>query len=140
MYITASTYGGIDWHDSRTINEQLKSSGSYDIDDALVPEVIADDIAKDFPYVEGIREKVLQALSEKSCFQFMIKSEEKDISGNVTYQECETFEANGKIYFENEAAFDGNERALMRDYAFGQVPISQPTMQKTSRMSSSAIS
>ena len=121
MYITASTYGGIDWHDSRTINEQLKSSGSYDIDDALVPEVIADDIAKDFPYVEGIREKVLQALSEKSCFQFMIKSEEKDISGNVTYQECETFEANGKIYFENEAAFDGNERALMRDYAFGQV-------------------
>ena len=65
MYITASTYGGIDWHDSRTINEQLKSSGSYDIDDALVPEVIADDIAKDFPYVEGIREKVLLSVYDQ---------------------------------------------------------------------------
>ena len=120
MYITAATYGGIDWHDSRTINEQLKRNGSYNIDEALVPEAIADDIARDFPYVEGIREKVLQALSEKSCFQLMIKSEEKDNDGNVTYQECETFEANGKI-FENEAAFDGNAQALTRDYAFGQV-------------------
>ena len=31
MYITASTYGGMDWHDSRTIYEQLKGSGSYDL-------------------------------------------------------------------------------------------------------------
>lgn len=44
MYITASTYGGMDWHDSRTINEQLKSNGSYDIREDKVPEAIADDI------------------------------------------------------------------------------------------------
>ena len=55
MYITASTYGGVDWHDSRTIYEQLKSNGSYNIGKEVVPEVIADDIAKDFPYVEYIR-------------------------------------------------------------------------------------
>ena len=36
MYITASTYGGIDWHDSRTIHEQLKSNGSYNIERAVV--------------------------------------------------------------------------------------------------------
>ena len=121
MYITASTYGGIDWHDSRIINEQLQYNGSYNIDEALVPQAIADDIARDFPYVEDIREKVLQALSEKSCFRFMIKSEEKDSAGNVTYQDCEIYEENGNTYYEEEAAFDGNERALTRNYVFGQV-------------------
>ena len=66
MYITASTYGGIDWHDSRTVHEQLKSNGSFNIREDKVPETIADDIASDFPYVENIREKILQALAEKS--------------------------------------------------------------------------
>ena len=65
MYITASTYGGIDWHDSRTIYEQLRNNGSFNIGKEVVPEVIADDIARDFPYEENIREKILQALSEK---------------------------------------------------------------------------
>ena len=51
MYITASTYGGIDWHDSRTIHEQLRNNGSFNIGDEQVPEAFADDIAKDFPYV-----------------------------------------------------------------------------------------
>ena len=65
MYITASTYRGIDWHDSRTIHEQLKNNGSFNIVDEQVPETIADDIAKDFPYVDNIREKIVKALSEK---------------------------------------------------------------------------
>lgn len=121
MYITASTYGGIDYHDSRTIYEQLKSNGSYNIGEEMVPKVIADDIAKDFPYVENIREKILQALSEESCFQFMIRSEEKDGDGNTIYKDCEIYEADGKTYYENEAAFDGEKRTLTRDYAFGQV-------------------
>ena len=112
MYITASTYGGIDWHDSRTILEQLKNNGSFNIRADQVPETIADDIAKDFPYVENIRNKVLQALSEKSCFQFMIKYEEKD---------CGTHEADGRTYYEDEATFDGEKQTLTRDYAFGQV-------------------
>ena len=46
MYITASTYGGMDWHDSRTIYEQLKGSGSYDIREDKVPEAIADEDRK----------------------------------------------------------------------------------------------
>lgn len=121
MYITASTYGGIDWHDSRTIHEQLKSNGSYNIEKDKVPEAIADDIAGDFPYVEDIREKVLQALSEKSCFRFMVKSEEKDSAGNMVYKDCETYEADGKTCYENEAAFDGEKKTLALDYAFGQV-------------------
>ena len=37
MYITASTYGGIDWHDSRTILEQLKNNGSFNIKADQVP-------------------------------------------------------------------------------------------------------
>lgn len=49
MYITASTYGGIDWHDSRTILEQLKNNGSFNIKAEQVPETITDDIAKGFP-------------------------------------------------------------------------------------------
>ena len=110
MYITASTYGGIDWYDSRTIYEQLRNNGSLNIRDEQVPETIADDIAKDFPYVENIRNKVLQALSEKSCFQFMIKSEEKDVTGNVTYKDCGTHEADGRTYYEDEAVFDGENR------------------------------
>ena len=121
MYITTSTYGGIDWHDSRTIYEQLKINGSYNIAEEMVPEAIADDIAKDFPYVENIREKVLQALSEKSCFQFAIKEEETDSEGNVTYKDCETSEFDGQTYLESEAAFDGSKRTFRRDYAFGQV-------------------
>lgn len=121
MYITASTYGGIDYHDSRTIYEQLKSNGSYNIGEEMVPKVIADDITKDFPYVENIREKILQALSEESCFRFMIRSEEKDSDGNTIYKDCEIYEADGKTYYENEAAFDGEKRTLTRDYAFGQV-------------------
>ena len=98
MYITTSTYGGIDWHDSRTIYEQLKSGGSYNIREEMVPEAIADDIAKDFPYVEDIREKILQALSEKSCFRFAIKEAETDNEGNVTYKDCETSEFDGQTY------------------------------------------
>lgn len=121
MYITASTYGGIDWHDSRTIHQQLKSSGSYNIEKGKVPETIADDIAGDFPYVEGIREKVLQALSEKSCFRFMIKPEEKDGMGNVSYQDCATYEAGGHVYYESTASFDGGKQTLTQEYAFGQV-------------------
>lgn len=121
MYITASTYGGIDWHDSRTINEQLKSSGSYNIRKEMVPEVIADDIAKDFPYVEYIWEKVMQALDQKTCFRFAIKAEEADSEGKTTYKDCETCEMNGQIYLEREAVFDGSKLTLNRDYAFGQV-------------------
>ena len=120
MYITASTYGGIDWHDSRTIHEQLKSNGSYNIEKDKIPEAIAEDIAKGFPYVEDIREKVLQALSEKSCFRFIIKSEEKDSAGNASYQDCASYEADGQIYYESAAAFDGGKQTLTQEYAFGQ--------------------
>ena len=121
MYITASTYGGIDWHDSRTVHEQLKSNGSFNIREDKVPETIADDIASDFPYVENIREKILQALAEKSCFRFAIKEEETDSEGNVTYNDCETSEFDGQTYLEREAVFDGSKRTFRRDYAFGQV-------------------
>lgn len=92
MYITASTYGGVDWHDSRTIYEQLKSNGSYNIGKEVVPEVIADDIARDFPYMENIREKILQALSEKNRFRFAIKTEDTDSEGKITYKDCESCE------------------------------------------------
>lgn len=121
MYITISTYGGIDWHDSRTIYEQLKCDGSYNIGKEVVPEVIADDIARDFPYMENIREKILQALSEKKRFQFAIKVEETDSEGKITYKDCESCEINGQIYLEQEAVFDGSKLTLSRDYAFGQV-------------------
>ena len=96
MYISTSTDGGIDWHDSRTIHEQVKSNSPYDIREEMVPEAIADDIAKDFPYVENIRERVLQALSEKSSFRFVIKPESKDNAGNTVYEDCGTYEADGK--------------------------------------------
>ena len=121
MYITASTYGGIDWHDSRTIHEQLKSNGSYNIEKDKIPEAIAEDIAKNFPYVEDIREKVLQALSEKTCFCFMVKSEEKDSMGNVSYQDCASYKAGGQIYYESAATFDGGKQTLTQEYSFGQV-------------------
>lgn len=120
MYITASTYGGIDWHDSRTIHEQLKCNNSYNIGKEAVPKVIADDIAKDFPYVENIRENILQALSQKTCFQFAIKTKETDSEGKTTYKDCESCEMNGQTYLEQEAVFDGNELTLSRDYAYGQ--------------------
>ena len=121
MYITASTYGGIDWHDSRTIYEQLRNNGSFNIGKEVVPEVIADDIARDFPYVENIREKILQALSEKNCFRFAIKTEDTDSEGKITYEDCESCEMNGQIYLEQESVFDGSELTFSRDYAFGQV-------------------
>lgn len=121
MYIVTSTYGGMDWHYSRTIYEQLKSNGSYNIEKEAVPEAIADDIAREFPYIENIREKILQALSEKNCFRFAIKTEETDSEGKITYKDCESCERNGQIYLEQEAVFDGSELTLSRDYAFGQV-------------------
>ena len=99
----------------------MKSNGSYNIEKDKVPEAIADDIARDFPYVEGIREKVLRALSEKSCFRFIIKSEEKDSMGNVSYQDCASYKAGGQIYYESAAAFDGGKQTLTQEYAFGQV-------------------
>ena len=81
MYITASTYGGIDWHDSRTIYEQLRNNGSFNIGKEVVPEVIADDIARDFPYVENIREKILQALSEKTASGLRSKRRRRTAKG-----------------------------------------------------------
>ena len=121
MYITASTYGGIDWHDSHTIHKQLEINGSYNIGIGLIPEAIADDIVRDFPYVEDLREKILQALSEKICFQFDFKDMETDSAGNVTYRDSPTFEGDGRIYYEREAVFDGSKQALTRNYAFGQI-------------------
>lgn len=121
MYISTSTYGGIDWHDSRTIYEQLKYNDSYNIGEDKVPEAIADDIAKDFPYMKNIRENILQALSEKSCSRFMIRSEEKDSAGNTIYKDCGIYEADEKTYYENEAAFDGGKLTLTQDFAYGQV-------------------
>ena len=121
MYITASTYGGIDWHDSCTIHEQLKSNGSYNIEKDKIPEAIAEDIARNFPYVEDIREKVLEVLSEKSCFRFAIKDVQTDSEGNVSYQDCRSCEVDGRIWFEMEAAFDGGKQTLTQEYAFGQV-------------------
>lgn len=87
----------------------------------MIPEVIADDIAKDFPYVENIREKILQALSEKTCFQFAFKADETDSEGKITYKDCESCEMNGQTYLEQEAVLDGSELTLSRDYAYGQV-------------------
>ena len=121
MYITASTYGGIDWHDFRTIYEQLRNNSSFNIGKEVVPEVIADDIVRDFPYVENIREKLLQAISEKNCFRFAIKTAETDSEGKITYKDCESCEMNGQIYPEQEAVFDGSKLTFSRDYAFGQV-------------------
>ncbi len=121
MYITVSTYGGIDWHDSHIIYEQLSNNGSFSIEAEQVPEAIADDIAKDFPYVENIREKILQALAQETRFRFAIKSEETDSDGNISYKDCESCEMNGQTYLEREAVFDGSELTLNRDYAFGQV-------------------
>lgn len=62
MYISTSTYGGMDWHDSHTIYEQLKSNNSYNIKEEMVPEAIADDIAKDFP--------MWKTSGERSCRRF----------------------------------------------------------------------
>lgn len=121
MYISASTYGGIDWHDSRTIYEQLKYNDSYSIHETLIPQVIADDIAKTYFYVKNIKERVQRAVSEKSCFRLAFKSEKRDDAGNITYQDCEIYEENGKIYYENEATFNGSELTLIREYGFGQV-------------------
>lgn len=121
MYISKSTYGGIDWHDSRTIYKQLKFNSSYKIEEDKVPQAIADDIAKDFPYVGNIREKVLWALSGKSCFRFMIKTEEKDDNGDTVYKDCKIYDADGKKYYENEAAFDGEKLTMTQEFAFGQV-------------------
>ena len=81
MYITASTYGGIDWHDSRTIYEQLRNNGSFNIGKEVVPEVIADDIARDFPYVENIREKLLQAISEKTTSGLRSRRRRRTVKG-----------------------------------------------------------
>lgn len=71
--------------------------------------------------MEDIREKVLQALSEKSNFHFMIKSGEKDSLGNVYYKESACYEDDGRIYYEAEADFDGEKQTLTRNLAFGQV-------------------
>ena len=121
MYISTSTYGGIDWHDSYTVYRQLKDKDSYCIEEQMVPDMIAGDIACTYPYVENLKEKVLHALSEESCFRFMIKTESTDADGNIVYQDCETSDENGQIWYENEATFNGKEQTLMLDYAYGQV-------------------
>ena len=49
MYISTSTYGGIDWHDSYTVYRQLKDKDSYCIEEQMVPDMIAGDIACTYP-------------------------------------------------------------------------------------------
>ena len=84
----------------------------------MVPEVIADDIARDFPYVENIREKILQALSEKNRFRFAIKTEETDSEGKITYKDCESCEMYGQTYLEQEAVFDGSKLTFSQDFTY----------------------
>lgn len=51
----------------------------------------------------------------------MVKSEEKDSMGNVSYQDCAIYEDDGGACYESEAAFDGEKLTLTQEYAFGQV-------------------
>lgn len=87
----------------------------------MILDVIADDIARYFPYVENIRGKVQQAILEKSRFQFAIKKTDTDCEGKETYSDCETHDMDGQNYLEQEAVFDGSELTLRQDYAYGQV-------------------
>lgn len=122
MYISASTYGGMDWHDSCSRFEQIElKDGSYDIPPEMVHTAIADDMEENFPYVENIKEKTIRALTEKSCFKFPVKTESQDEDGNTVYEDCATYDDNGETWYENEASFDGEKMELKLDYAFGQV-------------------
>lgn len=121
MYISTSTYGGATWHDSRITCKQLKYKGSYFIEEQMVFEVIAEDVLSRIPHEDDLKDKILCALTEKSCFQLVLKTEATDASGKAVYEECETYEKDGRIYYEREAAFNGRERTLTVDCLYGQI-------------------
>jgi len=121
MYINTSTYGGVDWHDSRIICEQLKYKGSYFIEEQMVFEVIAEDVLSRIPHEDNLKDKILCALTEKSCFQLVLKTESTDASGKTVCEECGTYEMDGRTYYEREAAFNGRELTLTVDYLYGQI-------------------
>lgn len=121
MYISTSTYGGATWHDSRITCKQLRYKGSYFIEEQMVFEVIAEDVLSRIPHEDDLKDKILCALTEKSCFQLVLKTEATDASGKAVYEECETYDKDGRIYYEREAAFNGRARTLTVDCLYGQI-------------------
>lgn len=115
MYIEETIYGGIDWHDSNTINTQLEINGDYDLKEEDAAGIIAD--------------RIVKLLGDKSG---MSNGEFKDLILNSFKKECDTtirlyFEGQdeeivdefGKTYYENELVLTPMEKHDDPTYIYG---------------------
>lgn len=68
MFIKMINYGGIDWHDSRTIITQLKWDNQYDIPATKVTDCIVNDIIQEIPYLDPL--DVYHAVLSNQTYRF----------------------------------------------------------------------
>lgn len=114
-FVSRETYGGIDWHDSKTLIRQLQKDNQYAMQSSDVKDVIIDDIAKDFPYLE--KTIIANAINNKTKVTFEVLTPKQDDNGNIIYM-VGTIE-DGIV--ENEATIDGEKLTVDLRYCWGQV-------------------
>ena len=117
-YIKRNLYGGLDWHDIKSMWKQLKENGKYEI--KHVDELIAKDIKKLLPFLEY--EKILLAIKTKTILKFDIQESIILNNGEKGWKNSDSWiNPNGTVSYENEGAFDGGKLQVDLSYGWGQV-------------------
>ena len=116
-----STYGGIDWHDSKTtIAFVLAEDGGYDHlseDNARI--AMRNNIISQFPEEA---EKILKAFETNKPVEFPIKAGHYDANGEYIEDSYgEVIVENGKTYYEASVKVNPEKLKVSTEYYFGQI-------------------
>lgn len=116
------TYGGMDWHDSCTRTEYIKSSeNEFGFDSYKeAKEALINDIIKTFPKHEDL---IRKSFDKEECITFPVQIEKEDpLTHKVIKKDPEKIiDENGIVYYENEVTLDPSQMKLKMEYMFGQV-------------------
>lgn len=117
LYLKVVTCGGQDKHDIMAEVEQVSYNNKFAIES--MPDVsyaIADDLVRQYPYISGLKERVLKAIEQKDSFRFKIS----DGADSVSSSKYEIVSTDAPAY-KNEAVFsaEGKNATLKVSYSFG---------------------
>jgi hypothetical protein len=119
-----NTYGGIDWHDSKTtVTFILTENGSYDhLSEDNAKKAMMNHIISQFPEET---EKIIKAFEINEPVEFPIKIGHYDANGEYIEDSYgEVITENDKVYYEDVVTIYPKELKVYTEYMFGQVSYS----------------
>lgn len=101
LFLKSECYGGVDWHDSKTVCNYLSTKEDMSVDKKDVLSLICKDIIRDFPYLSRVQVMEVLSSHSKRTFQGMEKNE------HGVYVPCEVCRCdNGEVYYETDITID----------------------------------